>query len=108
MSQVIQATDQNFKDEVENYKGPMMVEFYATWCPHCQRMEPIIKKLADEYAGKVKVVAVDIDKSPDSSDKYQIQGTPTMFFFSKEGGEPNSISGEQSPQTLKEFLDEII
>lgn len=108
MSHVIQATDQNFADEVENYGGPVMLEFFADWCPHCRRMTPVLKELAEEYAGKVKFVAVDIDESPDAAKKYGIGGVPAMFFIGKGKGEPSVLSGEQSPKTLKEFLDELL
>lgn len=108
MGQVIQVTDQNFKDEVDNFRGPLMVEFYATWCPHCQRMTPVIKKLAEEYAGKIKFVAADIDKSPEAAARFHIHGVPAMYFFKTEKAEPNSLSGEQETKDLKAFLDELL
>lgn len=108
MGKVIHVTDQNFQDEVDNFHGPLMVEFYATWCPHCKRMTPVIKKLAEEYAGKIKFVAADTDLSPQASARFHIHGVPAMYFFKKNKAEPNSLSGEQDPKVLKEFLDELL
>lgn len=108
MGKVIQVTDKNFKDEVSGFQGPVMLEFYASWCPHCQKMTPIIKKLAEEYAGKIKFIAADIDQAPGAAAQYRIHGVPTMYFFKRMDGDPNSLSGEQDAKVLKEFLDELL
>jgi thioredoxin 1 len=95
-------------NEVVNYKGPKFVEYFATWCPHCQRMAPVLSKLAAEYEGKVKFFPVDVDKAPDAADRAGVTGTPTMYFFEKDSDESSSkLVGEQDPEALKAELDKI-
>jgi thioredoxin 1 len=100
-------TDENFKKEVLQHKEPVMAEFFAVWCPHCQRMKPIIEELAKEYAGKVKICAVDVERSAKASSDFGIEGTPTMFFFKNQKREQKLI-GEQSIQNLRDALDALI
>ena len=100
-------SDSNF-NEVENCKEPKFVEYFATWCPHCQRMAPVISKLAEEYNGKVKFFLVDVDEAPDSTDAAGVTGTPTMFFFAKDAAEHSErLVGEKSPEELKTELNKI-
>lgn len=100
-------TDENF-EEVESYKGPYMVEFFATWCPHCQRMAPIIEQVAKEYDGKVEVFLVDVDQSADANQKYEVSGTPTLFFYKKDNELSEKIVGEQPIEVLRKTLDKLI
>lgn len=77
--------DLDFEAEVLRAEGPVLVDFTAEWCPPCRALAPVIDRLADENVGKVKVVTVDIDESPVTSNKYGIRGAPTVVVF--EGGE---------------------
>ncbi|MDR0952706.1 MAG: thioredoxin family protein [Elusimicrobiota bacterium] len=102
-------SDKTFEEKVSTYKGPHMLEFFATWCPHCQRMAPIISELAKEFEGKVKIFLIDVDKAPEYTDKYQVTGTPTMFFYQDGKKEPKStLVGEQSIEDLRQELNALI
>ena len=61
----------------------VMAEFYATWCPHCQRMQPLIKEFKKEMEGIVEVVQVDVDEESDLANFYTIESTPTFILFRK-------------------------
>jgi len=74
-------TDANFEETVKTAGMPVMVDFYAVWCGPCKLAAPIIEKLADEYAGKVKVVKVDVDENHDTSVKYGIMSIPTVVIL---------------------------
>ena len=72
-------TDQNFETEVLNSQQPVLVDFWAEWCPPCRALTPTIEKLANDYAGKVKVGKVDTDSNRDISIKYNISSIPTVL-----------------------------
>ncbi|MDR1684372.1 MAG: thioredoxin family protein [Elusimicrobiota bacterium] len=99
-------SDENY-NKVQAHKGPAFVEFFATWCPHCQRMAPIISELAAEYDGKIKFFLVDVDKAPEACDKNNISGTPTML-LRKDGKKQGEIVGERPKEELKEALDALL
>jgi thioredoxin len=78
---VVQGTFDNFNQEVLQSPLPVLVEFYATWCPHCAVMSPAVLQFAQDYAGQVKVVQVDYDAQPALDSTYGITGLPTCIFF---------------------------
>lgn len=82
---ILAFTDGNFETEVLKSDKPVLVDFTATWCGPCKMLSPIVEKVADELAGKVKVGKVDIDSSPDVTARYGVRGVPTVMVF--KGGE---------------------
>jgi thioredoxin 1 len=101
-------TDATF-EQAENSKNPRFVEFFASWCPHCQRMMPIIAELQKEYEDRVDFFLVDVDQAPQACEKYGISGTPTMFFYKKgKAAQDDKITGECSAQDLRARLDNIL
>lgn len=102
-------TDDTYEEIVGSCKEPHFVEFFATWCGHCQKMAPVISELASEYEGKIKFFLVDVDRARKTCDKLDVVGTPTMFFYkaAEEKAHKKRI-GEQEIDDMREFLDEII
>jgi protein disulfide-isomerase A6 len=78
---VIELTDSNFDKMVLESEEPFLVEFFAPWCGHCQRLEPEWAKAARELKGKVKVGALDATAHPGKASEYGVQGYPTIKFF---------------------------
>lgn len=74
-------TQDQFAAEVTAAKLPVVVDCYATWCGPCRRLAPVVDSLADEYAGKIKFVKVNVDESPRISEQFNIQGIPMLLFF---------------------------
>lgn len=107
MSKVIQVTDENFYNEVVKGKMPLMTEFYATWCTHCQNMAPIAAELAEEFSGKMNIYAADIDKTTKAAGAYGVSGIPTFVFF-KDEDHYEKFSGETSKAYLKQKLEELL
>ena len=64
-----------------NYTGitPVIIDFYATWCGPCQALAPMLKRLADEYEGRIKVLKVDVDKNQALAAAARIQSIPTSW-----------------------------
>ena len=106
MSEVI-VNDSNFEQEVLKYNGPVMVDFWATWCGPCRMLGPVVEELAKEYAGKVKVCKLNTDEGPDTSTKYRITSIPTIIFF-KNGEVAAQTVGLQSKAALQEKLDALL
>ncbi len=85
MTDVIYVTESDFQDEVISAELPVLVDFTAAWCQPCKMIEPIVKQLAGEWDGKVKVVKLDADLNPNLMMKYGVMGIPTLMLF--KGGE---------------------
>lgn len=104
MSQTI-ITNENFEDEVLKCELPVLVDFSATWCGPCRRMEPIIEELTEEYAGKVKVCTVDVDSCADVARKFSIMSVPTFIMF-KDGQVKSQTQGSMPKVKMAAFMDE--
>jgi thioredoxin 1 len=74
-------SDANFEKEVLQSSEPVVVDFYAEWCGPCKAMAPALEQVAAELKGKVKVVKIDVDQNPDTTQKYRIQAMPTLMVF---------------------------
>jgi thioredoxin 1 len=96
-------TDDNFKEEVLDSDIPVLVDFWASWCPPCKMMEPVIKKLAEEYAGKIKIGKLNVDQNPKIASKYKIRGVPTFLIFNS-GKIVGRRTGAQSKEQLEQML----
>lgn len=96
--------DQNFKQEVEQYSGLALIDFFADWCGPCRLMAPIIDEIAIEYKDKdIKIGKVNIDENKELVEKYRIMSVPTIYLF-KQGKIIERING----YCIKEDLIELI
>lgn len=86
MSSVVEITDESFEREVMNKDELTLVDFWATWCGPCRKLEPVIDALSDEYAGKVKFCKIKADENMQTAQKYSISGVPSLLLF--KNGEP--------------------
>lgn len=77
----------------------VMVEFYATWCPHCQRMMPVVDQIKELLEGSVDVYQLDIDLNKELADTEEITATPTFIIY-RDGKEVWRESGEMDGQVL--------
>jgi len=102
MSHVQQITTSQFSSEVLQSRVPVLVDFYATWCPPCQALAPHLDDLAADFADCAKVLKVNVDEEPRLAAQYRIQGVPTLILFS--GGQPVKQLTGADPFTLRKML----
>lgn len=92
-----------------NYLGsePAVIDFYATWCPPCKKLSPILVELATEYDGKVKFYKVDVDKDPAVARAFGVQSMPTLIFIPVDG-DPSMAVGYMPKEDLKQIIDDNV
>lgn len=100
-------SDQNFDQKALQSVQPVLVDFFAEWCGPCKMLGPIVETLAKEYEGKIKIAKLDVDKSPQTAQKYNVMGVPTIIIF-KKGKEVKRHIGLASKQQLKEIIDGLL
>lgn len=104
---VVTITDTNFQEEVIGSDKPVLVDFWAEWCPPCLRLAPTIDKLADDYAGKFKIGKLNTEDSRETAMQFDIKSIPTMLIF--KGGElVKTIVGIRREEELVEELDAVL
>ncbi|SHN05941.1 thioredoxin [Cryptosporangium aurantiacum] len=97
-------TDATWTDEVLKSEVPVLVDFWADWCGPCHRLRPTLEALAEEWTGRVRVVALDIDANPNTARDYGILSAPTLILF--RGGEPvRTVVGAQPKARLAAQLE---
>ena len=82
---VVETTDQNFAEQVLKAEVPVLVDFYAPWCPPCNVLGPTVESLAEQFQGRAKVVKLNIDDNAKSTARFAIKALPTLVLFN--GGE---------------------
>ena len=99
MADISKLSEATFQSEVIDSEMPVLVDFTAVWCSPCKMLDPIVKQLAQEWEGKVKVVKLDVDDNPQMTIDYNIMGVPTLILF--KGGKPvERLSGYQPKDRL--------
>ncbi len=99
---IVDGTSANFNQEVLASPLPVLVVFYATWCPNCTIMDPAAQQFATAEGGKVKVVRVDVDAQSTLSSAYNITGIPTCIFFKNGAETSQQIVGSYGTSTQDE------
>jgi thioredoxin 1 len=97
----------DFEPEVLQAGQPVLVEFFAPWCGPCKSLAPVLDSLAGEFTGKAKFVKINVDEAPALSQRFQIQGVPTLVVF-RAGRVADRIVGFASAKELKARLVALI
>ena len=101
---IADASDDDFADVVAKSSLPVLVDFWASWCGPCRMVSPALEQLATEYAGRVKLVKVDVDAAPRLSQRFAIQAVPTLLVM--RGGEVVSRQAGAAPvAALRKWVD---
>ncbi len=100
---VLHATDADFDSHVLQSDVPVLVDFWAPWCGPCKMIAPALDQLAGEYAGKAKIVKIDVDQNPATAMKFRVRSIPMLLVF--KGGQ---IHGQQIGAVGKAQLAQLI
>ena len=104
---VFHATDADFTQQVLESDVPVLVDFWAPWCGPCRMIAPSLDQLATEYAGKAKVVKVDIDQNQATALKYHVRSIPMLLMFKDGQVQATQVGAVGKPQ-LAQLIDQVL
>ncbi len=85
MASVQPVGDDSFEREVLQCSTPVLIDFWAPWCAPCRAIAPVVEELAVEYAGKLKILKMNVDDNPRTPSRYGVRGIPNLILF--QGGQ---------------------
>jgi thioredoxin 1 len=103
MSEPVHVTDDTFEEEVIQSAIPAIVDFWAAWCGPCLMIAPILKDIAEEYDGQLKVAKLDVDQNPKTATQFGIMSIPNMILF-KDGEAVERLIGYMPKERLLERI----
>ncbi|MBC7143592.1 MAG: thioredoxin [Rhodobacteraceae bacterium] len=103
----VAVTDATFDTEVRQSDIPVVVDFWAEWCGPCKQIGPALEELSTQYAGKVKIVKVNVDENPDSPAQMGVRGIPALFMF-KDGQVVSNKVGAAPKAALQSWIESAI
>ncbi len=104
---VPEVTDAGFAGEVLGSELPVLVEFTADWCPPCRQMAPVLSALAAEEGDRLRVVQLNVDRNPATTNAYKVLSMPTFMVF-RDGEPVKSMVGSRPKRRLLEELSDVI
>ena len=107
MSDVQQVSDSSFEADVLKSDLPVLIDFWAPWCGPCKQIAPVVDELAKEYAGRVKIVKMNVDDNPQTPSKYGVRGIPNLILF-KGGQVRDQIIGAVPKAQLVKAINQVV
>lgn len=107
MAETADVTDATFEAEVLKSKQPVVLDFWAEWCAPCRAISPIIKQLAEDYDGRVKVLKMNIDENPQTPGTYGVRAIPTVLAF-QNGQVVEQLQGARPKAAFDEMVSKLV
>ena len=108
MSQYVgEVNDSTFERDVTGSDVPVVLDFWAEWCPPCRALAPTFEELAKRYEGRVRFLKLNVDENSQVPQRFGIKGIPTLVFFDG-GREVERVVGASSKQALARILDKYV
>jgi len=101
---IINLTDSDFDEQIKKLEGPVLVDFWATWCAPCKAVAPTLEQLADEMAGVATVAKVNVDENGDIANRFGIRSIPTLMLF-KGGRIVDQIVGAAPKEQIRRLME---
>jgi thioredoxin 1 len=102
-----ETSDSAFDTDVLQSGTPVLVDFWAPWCGPCKSIAPVLEQLASEYAGKLKIVKLNVDDNPRTPPHYNVRGIPNLVFF-KGGQVVEQIVGAVQKDILETAIKKVV
>jgi thioredoxin 1 len=107
MANVTAVADDTFEHEVLKSSTPVLIDFWAPWCAPCRAIAPIVEELSTTYAGKLKVVKMNVDDNPKTPSRYGVRGIPNLILF-QNGEVKEQIVGAVPKAQLVKVIDRVV
>ena len=107
MGHVIETDDNHFDETVLKAEVPVLVDFSATWCGPCKKLEPVIHEIASEYEGRVRVVHVDVDQAPATTARFAVLSVPTVVLFHN-GVVKDQVTGSVPKRSIAAMIAKVV
>ncbi len=107
MGDVQQINDSSFDSDVLKSDLPVLIDFWAPWCGPCKTIAPVVEELAKEYAGRLKIVKMNVDDNPQTPSKYGVRGIPNLIIF-KGGQVRDQIVGAVPKSQLVKAINAVV
>ena len=104
---ITNVSDINFDEEVKSSDQPVLVDFWAEWCGPCKMIAPTLEEISKDYAGKLKIVKLNVDDAPETARRFEVMSIPTLILF--KDGEPSlRIIGAKGKGQLVQEIDPFL
>jgi putative thioredoxin len=106
-SLIFEVNEHDFADKVlaASHHGPILVDFWAEWCPPCHAIAPVLERVVGHNHGQVRLAKIDADENMKLAGRYKLRGFPTVILFHR-GEERGRFSGAKPERVVQEFLEQ--